>query len=617
MSDDFRERIRELAERAEQPYRERDAHAERSLATAQNRSWQRTPRGADWPFPLQVGKPERAVSHEVGASSALRVTALAVGLNHALALRTDGSVVAWGENASLPEGLSGVVAIAAGRAHSMALRRNGTVAAWGNNGQGQTDVPAGLTGVVAIAAGHGHNLALRGDGTVVAWGFNDAGQTRVPEGLRDVVAVAAGWWHSVALRSDGSVVAWGHPDSDQRHVPYGLVGAVAIAAGYENSSAVLYDGSVFDWGGDSHFLRTPPAFTDVVEIVYGKDHRLALRADGTLVADGANNGGIHVPSDLPAVIAIAGAASHFLALTADGQVRGLGVQGADDAVLPVPSGVSEPAPIAVARVNAPPSATKTDLMHYAALGDLAGVRAAIESGADARAVDGDGDSALRYALGTGNTLVLDELLAAGSDPNGVSTLANGTPGFRILHAFAEIGWTEGVRALVRHGAAVDAKGPGGITPMMLAAGGGRDATVVELGVAGADVNARDDDGDPVMFYAASRGRPDTVARLLALGAAPNVSGGVSGSPLLVAASCASPVGRRPSGVPSSDYAEVVVKMLRAGADPSEMYASGLVLQRSDGGFDHVPGVDAVLAAVREHEYWSVIYLTPSGRAGLL
>ena len=61
----------------------------------------------------------------------------------------------------MPAGLSGVVAIAAGDEHTVALKQDGTVVAWGDNGYGQTKVPAGLSGVVAIAAGVGHTVALK------------------------------------------------------------------------------------------------------------------------------------------------------------------------------------------------------------------------------------------------------------------------------------------------------------------------------------------------------------------------------------------------------------------------------------------------------------------------
>ena len=54
--------------------------------------------------------------------------------------------------------------VAAGSFHSVALRSDGTVTAWGYNVQGETNVPAGLSNVVAIAAGSHHTLALKSDG---------------------------------------------------------------------------------------------------------------------------------------------------------------------------------------------------------------------------------------------------------------------------------------------------------------------------------------------------------------------------------------------------------------------------------------------------------------------
>ncbi|WP_211248919.1 PxKF domain-containing protein, partial [Deinococcus frigens] len=53
-----------------------------------------------------------------------------------------------------------VTAIAAGQYHSLALKSDGSVVGWGDNYYGQATSPAGLTGVTAIAAGGRHSLAL-------------------------------------------------------------------------------------------------------------------------------------------------------------------------------------------------------------------------------------------------------------------------------------------------------------------------------------------------------------------------------------------------------------------------------------------------------------------------
>ena len=82
--------------------------------------------------------------------------------------------------------------ISAGDNHSLALKEDGTVVAWGDNTSKQSDVPNRLKGVVSISAGGFHSLALKEDGTVVAWGYNVSGQSDVPSGLKGVVSISAG-----------------------------------------------------------------------------------------------------------------------------------------------------------------------------------------------------------------------------------------------------------------------------------------------------------------------------------------------------------------------------------------------------------------------------------------
>ncbi|WP_327014487.1 hypothetical protein [Cryobacterium sp. GrIS_2_6] len=139
------------------------------------------------------------------APSGSGVTAIAAGHFSSMALRSDGTVTAWGMERSgdltIPAGLSGVISIAMGGFHSLALKADGTVVAWGNNVFGQSAVPVGLTGVVAIAAGFQQSLALKSDGTVIQWGESRPGDTSVPTGLSGVVAIASGDYHSLALKA--------------------------------------------------------------------------------------------------------------------------------------------------------------------------------------------------------------------------------------------------------------------------------------------------------------------------------------------------------------------------------------------------------------------------------
>jgi uncharacterized delta-60 repeat protein len=209
------------------------------------------------------------------------VVAVAGGWFHSLALKQDGTVSAWGkyavnsQPAYVPVGLSNVIAIAGGDSHSLALKNDGSVVAWGDNGSRQISVPYGLSNVVAIAAGSTHSLALKADGKVVAWGVGMADPTP-PSWLSNVVTIASETWHNLALRADGSVVAWGANDFGQANVPALLSGVVAVAAGFQHSLALKADGTIVAWGNSSYIANVPTGLSNVVSISSGDYHSLAL-----------------------------------------------------------------------------------------------------------------------------------------------------------------------------------------------------------------------------------------------------------------------------------------------------------------------------------------------------
>lgn len=289
---------------------------------------------------------------------AATVRQVAAGAFHTLALRADGTVLSWGANGSgrlgngsdgggfatpdLVTGAVGVIAVAAGRAHSLALRADGAVLAWGDNAVGQlglgdtvarvtpTVVP-GLAPVVAIAAGGQQSFAIRADGVVFAWGNNTDGQlglgdatTRVtPTAVtalngRNVVQIAAGRFHTLARTAAGTVFAWGSSLRGQVGVAaaggngFGtfrspvavtaLANVAALAAGDEHSLALLADGSVRAWGHagsgrlgtgvsgitQSTFVPQQVNVGGVVSIAAGSDHSLFAVQDGRVGCAGSN-----------------------------------------------------------------------------------------------------------------------------------------------------------------------------------------------------------------------------------------------------------------------------------------------------------------------------------------
>ncbi len=248
--------------------------------------------------------------------------ALAAGCGHTVALKNDGTLLAWGGNdhaqTIIPGGLTSVASITAGCNHSLALRTDGTVVAWGDTSQGQTSVPVDLSGVKAVAAGAFFSMALKENGTVVAWGWGVSGATNVPENLNGVIAISGGDYHALALKSDGTVVAWG----DSTFVPPDHTGIVAIAAGAYHNVALKSDGTLVTWGQDDYGqISVPRDLSGIIAVAAGSFHTLALKNDGTVVAWGWNDyGQTSVPEDLTGVVAIAAGNIYSTALKNDGSV---------------------------------------------------------------------------------------------------------------------------------------------------------------------------------------------------------------------------------------------------------------------------------------------------------
>ena len=250
------------------------------------------------------------------------VVAIAAGGWHNIALKSDGTVVGWGNQlgSDVPTDLMDVIAIDGGAYHNLALKGDGTVVAWGLSGDSSLNVPSDLTDAVAIAAGGAHSLALKSDGTVVGWGQNGFGQISMPSDLTDVVAISAGHLHSLALKSDGTVFGWGANNCGQINIPSGLTNVVAIDAGECHGLALKSNGTVVAWGNNYFGQATPPSdLADVVAIAAGRQHNLALKSDGTIVAWGRNDyGQASIPPGLTGVVAITAGMDHSLALVPAG-----------------------------------------------------------------------------------------------------------------------------------------------------------------------------------------------------------------------------------------------------------------------------------------------------------
>jgi len=269
------------------------------------------------------------------------VTSLVMYASYTFAIKTDGSLWAWGDNAygQLGDGtvvtarrpvkiMDDVTAVSAGSTHAMAIKTDGSLWAWGDNAYGQlgnstiinTRTPIKIMdGVVSVSAGPTHTAAIKTDGSLWAWGDNAYGQlgnstiinTRTPIKIMDgVTSVSAGTTHTMAVKKDASLWAWGDNMYGQlgdgtnisRRTPIKIMDGVAsVSVGSTHTMAIKADASLWAWGDNAHsqlgdgliINRREPIriMGDVSLVSAGLFRTIAVKKNGSLWTWGDNQYG--------------------------------------------------------------------------------------------------------------------------------------------------------------------------------------------------------------------------------------------------------------------------------------------------------------------------------------
>jgi alpha-tubulin suppressor-like RCC1 family protein len=308
------------------------------------------------------------------------VTRMAVGFRHSLVVRS-GDLYAFGSNefgqlgtavnsgtktanptpvrVTLPGAVGRVTEVAAGSEHSLAVTESGQLYAFGLNQSGQLGVPAGsdtygpnplpalvtlpgqVGGVVQVAAGSFHSLALTASGQLYGFGDNfyaQAGTTTgngtgdanptpalvmLPGQVGAITDIAAGNYDGMALTASGQLYTFGinyygklgRPDNvgtikpnlpAPAILPASAGGVTLVGDGGSHTLVETTSGQLYAFGFNSHGQVGAPPSNDtapvpvalpehaqgvVTHLAAGQRHSVIVMSSGAAYAFGSNRYG--------------------------------------------------------------------------------------------------------------------------------------------------------------------------------------------------------------------------------------------------------------------------------------------------------------------------------------
>jgi len=234
----------------------------------------------------------------ISSSSWHDITAVSSGSKHVVGLKSDGTVVASGNNQNdqcNTNNWRNIVAIATGSAHTVGLTADGTVIAVGANNSGQCDVSS-WESIKAIFASADFTIGIKSNNALITTRkiSDETEQALCDISVRNEIVsikVVGGWYHLVVLKSDGTVVLLGC--ASEVYNTYDWRNVVAIATGMQHIVGLKIDGTVIATGQNNrHGQNSGPCDTDywrdIVAISAAVCHTIGLKVDGRAVTTGSH-----------------------------------------------------------------------------------------------------------------------------------------------------------------------------------------------------------------------------------------------------------------------------------------------------------------------------------------